>query len=73
MSDWYYTPFQKEAQKFFEEFIPIERILEEGFDPDFSYIVADPTPVAPSPELDPTPTVFWTWGEDALIELPPRL
>jgi hypothetical protein len=29
MSDWYYTPFQKEAQKFFEEFIPIERILEE--------------------------------------------
>ena len=54
MSDWYYTPFQKEAQKFFEEFIPIERILEEGFDPDFSYIVADPTPVAPSPELDPT-------------------
>lgn len=27
--------------------------------------------VARSPE--PTPSVFWTWGEDALMELPPRL
>jgi len=54
MSDFYYTPFQKEAQKFFEEYIPLERILEEGFDPDFSYIVEDPRPIAPSQETDPT-------------------
>lgn len=52
MSDWYYTPVQKEAQEFFEEYIPISRIMEEGFAPDLSHIIADPTPTAPeTPDL----------------------
>jgi hypothetical protein len=45
---------QRQGQRFFEEYIPLERIFEEGFEPDLSYILTDPTPVAPNPELDPT-------------------
>ena len=51
---YYYTPLQRKGQRFFEEYIPLERVLEEAFEPDFSFIVADPRPVAPEPELDPT-------------------
>lgn len=51
---YYYTPLQRKGQRFFEEYIPLERVLEEGFEPDFSFILADPRPVAPNPELDPT-------------------
>ena len=54
LSRYYYSPLQRRGQRFFEEYIPLERVFEEAFDPDFSYILADPTPVAPSPELDPT-------------------
>ncbi len=54
LSRYYYSPLQRRGQEFFEEYIPLERIFEETFDPDFSYILADPTPIAPNPELDPT-------------------
>ncbi len=76
MSDWYYTPFQKEAQKFFEEYIPLERIAEEAFEPDLSYILSDPTPVAPKDELDPSKILVYEglrrltaspWGRGLLI------
>ena len=50
---YYYTPLQKKGQRFFEEYIPLERIYEESLEPDYSFILADPTPVSPSPELDP--------------------
>ena len=51
---YYYTPLQRKGQRFFEEYIPLERVFEEAFEPDYSFILADPTPVAPSPELDPS-------------------
>lgn len=51
---YYYTPLQRKGQRFFEEYIPFERVFEEGFNTDFSYILADPTPVAPEQETDPT-------------------
>ena len=54
MSGYYYSPLQRRGQRFFETYIPLERVFEEAMDPDFSYILADPTPIAPSPELDPT-------------------
>ena len=54
LSQYYYTPLQRRGQRFFEEYIPLERIFEETFEPDFSHILADPTPIAPDPELDPT-------------------
>ncbi len=54
LSRYYYSPLQRRGQRFFEEYIPLERIFEERFEPDFSFILADPTPVAPSPETDPT-------------------
>ena len=53
LSEYYYSPLQRRGQRFFKEYIPLERVFEEAFDPDFSYILADPTPIAPSPELDP--------------------
>jgi hypothetical protein len=54
LSQYYYTPLQRRGQRFFEEYIPLERVFEEGFKPDFSYILSDPTPVAPEVETDPT-------------------
>jgi hypothetical protein len=54
LSQYYYTPLQRRGQRFFEEYIPLERVFEEGFKPDFSYILTDPTPVAPEQETDPT-------------------
>lgn len=54
MSQYYYTPLQRRGQRFFEEYIPLERVFEEGFKPDFSYILTDPTPVLPEQETDPT-------------------
>jgi len=51
LSQYYYTPLQRRGQRFFEEYIPLERVFEEGFKPDFSYILTDPTPVQ---ETDPT-------------------
>lgn len=50
---YYYTPLQRKAQRFFEEYIPLERVFEEGFAPDLSHIIADPTPTSPeTPDLD---------------------
>ena len=46
LSQYYYTPLQRQGQRFFEEYIPLERIYEEAFDPDFSHILADPRPIA---------------------------
>ena len=54
MSRYYYSPLQRRGQRFFEEYVPLERIFEETFEPDLSYIATDPTPVSPKPELDPT-------------------
>lgn len=54
LSQYYYTPLQRRGQRFFEEYVPLERIFEEAFELDFSHILADPTPIAPDPELDPT-------------------
>ena len=54
MSEYYYSPLQRRGQRFFEEYIPLERVFEEGFEPDLSHIFADPTPVAPKQETDPS-------------------
>lgn len=54
LSRYYYSPLQRRGQRFFEEYIPLERVIEEGFKPDFSYILTDPTPVAPEVETDPS-------------------
>ena len=54
LSRYYYSPLQRRGQRFFEEYIPLERIFEETFEPDLSFILADPTPIEPNPELDPT-------------------
>lgn len=51
---YYYTPLQRKGQKFFEEYIPLERVFEEGFSPDLSHIISDPTPSLPEQEVDPT-------------------
>jgi len=53
MARYYYSPLQRKGQRFFEEYIPLERVFDEAFDPDFSYIINDPTPYAPEPETDP--------------------
>ena len=53
LSDYYYTPLQRKGQRFFEEYVPLSEIGEVAFSPDLSYIIADPRPIAPSPELDP--------------------
>lgn len=53
MGRYYYSPLQRKGQRFFEEYIPLDRVFDEAFDPDFSYIINDPTPYAPEPELDP--------------------
>lgn len=52
--DYYYTPLQRRGQKFFKEYVPLDEVFDYVFTPDVSHVVADPTPVAPEPELDPT-------------------
>ena len=59
LSRYYYSPLQRRGQRFFEEYIPLERVFEETFEPDLSFILADPTPIAPNPELDPTRIVVF--------------
>ena len=53
LSEYYYSPLQRRGQRFFEEYIPLDRVFDEAFSPDLSHILADPTPIAPDPELDP--------------------
>lgn len=54
MARYYYSPLQRKGQRFFEEYIPLEKVIDEAFAPDFSYIIDDPTPYAPDPEMDPS-------------------
>lgn len=47
LSDYYYTPLQREGQRFFDEYIPLEDIGEVAFSPDLTHIFANPLPTAP--------------------------
>lgn len=64
LSQYYYTPMQRRGQRFFKEYIPLERVFEESFVPDLSSIVENPIPTFPS-----TPTIEDLIVGEALLTL----
>lgn len=63
-SNYYYTPLQKQGQKFFRKYLPLDELGEIVFTPDFSHIVESPVQGFPK-----TPTFEEILVGEALLTL----